>query len=178
LSARTAPRPHGRSNGLVTPDAMAPLLRHPWPGNVRELENVMHRAVLIETGPSITSVALDIDTVGATTDCGPGTPPPAANSAYLAAFDTGSAAPAGPRAVPSMAALSLAAPSMAPLPTAGRTIEAVEKDMILDTLYRSKGNRSQAASVLGISIRTLRNKLHEYERNGTPIPRPVIIAVS
>ena len=38
--------------------------------------------------------------------------------------------------------------------------------------------RSQAAAVLGISIRTLRNKLHEYERDGTPIPRPVVIAVS
>ena len=50
--------------------------------------------------------------------------------------------------------------------------------MILDTLCRSKGNRSQAAAVLGISIRTLRNKLHEYERDGTPIPRPVVIAVS
>ena len=59
----------------------------------------------------------------------------------------------------------------------GRTIEAVEKDLILDTLWQSKGNRSQAAATLGISIRTLRNKLHEYERSGTPIPRQVVIAV-
>jgi DNA-binding protein Fis len=50
--------------------------------------------------------------------------------------------------------------------------------MILDTLCHSKGNRSHAAAVLGISIRTLRNKLHEYERSGTPIPRPVVVGVS
>ncbi|MGI4951368.1 MAG: sigma 54-interacting transcriptional regulator [Janthinobacterium lividum] len=62
--------------------------------------------------------------------------------------------------------------------TSGRTIEAVEKDMILETLYRCRGNRAQTAGVLGISIRTLRNKLHEYERDGTRIPRPVIVAVA
>jgi DNA-binding NtrC family response regulator len=62
--------------------------------------------------------------------------------------------------------------------TAGRTIEAVEKDMILETLRQCRGNRSQTAIVLGISIRTLRNKLHEYERGGTPIPRPVVVAIA
>ena len=62
--------------------------------------------------------------------------------------------------------------------TAGRTIEAVEKDMILDALQRNLGNRTRTASVLGISIRTLRNKLHEYERGGTRIPRPVVVAVA
>lgn len=62
--------------------------------------------------------------------------------------------------------------------TAGRTIEAVEKDMILDALQRNLGNRTRTASVLGISIRTLRNKLHEYERDGTRIPRPVVVAVA
>jgi DNA-binding NtrC family response regulator len=62
--------------------------------------------------------------------------------------------------------------------TTGRTIEAVEKDMILDTLYQCRGNRAQTATVLGICIRTLRNKLHEYERDGTRIPRPVVIAVA
>jgi two-component system response regulator FlrC len=53
------------------------------------------------------------------------------------------------------------------VPTVGRTIEAVEKDMILDTLQRCGGRRAEAAGVLGISVRTLRNKLHDYERDGT-----------
>ena len=80
--ARKFARANGRSNGMVTPKALALLLRHTWPGNVRELENVMHRAVLIETGPSITPLALDIDTAGATTDSGPGMAPPACGSAF------------------------------------------------------------------------------------------------
>jgi DNA-binding NtrC family response regulator len=166
--ARKFARANGRSNGTVTPKALELLRQHTWPGNVRELENVMHRAVLIESGPSITSVTFDIDTGGATADSGPGMAPPAPGSASLAPFDTSPVPPDGPK-------IALRTTT---LPTAGRTIEAVEKDMILDALYRSKGNRSQAASVLGISIRTLRNKLHEYERDGTPIPRPVVIAVS
>ena len=62
--------------------------------------------------------------------------------------------------------------------TAGRTIKAVERDMILDTLRRNLGNRTKTASVLGISIRTLRNKLHEYERDGTRIPRPVVVGTT
>jgi two-component system response regulator FlrC len=161
--ARKFARANGRSNGTVTPKALDQLQQHTWPGNVRELENVMHRAVLIETEASITSVALDIDTADATPDSGPRMAPLAPWSASLVPFDTSSVLPPVLRGA---------------LPTAGRTIEAVEKDMILDTLCRSKGNRSQAAAVLGISIRTLRNKLHEYERNGTPIPRPVVIAVS
>ena len=45
----------------------------------------------------------------------------------------------------------------------GKTIGAVEKDLILNTLDHCLGNRTQAASILGISIRTLRNKLNEYE---------------
>ena len=45
----------------------------------------------------------------------------------------------------------------------GRTIGDVEKDLIVNTLDHCLGNRTQAASILGISIRTLRNKLNEYK---------------
>lgn len=45
----------------------------------------------------------------------------------------------------------------------GRTIGEVEKDLIVNTLDHCLGNRTQAASILGISIRTLRNKLNEYK---------------
>lgn len=47
----------------------------------------------------------------------------------------------------------------------GRTVAAVEKDLILNTLGHCQGNRTHAATILGISIRTLRNKLKEYSQN-------------
>ena len=45
----------------------------------------------------------------------------------------------------------------------------VEKDLILDTLNHCLGNRTHAAKILGISIRTLRNKLKQYNDNGLEI---------
>lgn len=44
----------------------------------------------------------------------------------------------------------------------GRTVADMEKDLIVGTLNHCLGNRTQAAHILGISIRTLRNKLHQY----------------
>jgi two-component system response regulator FlrC len=131
----------------ISPDALDVLQNHWWPGNVRELENVMQRAVLTETGPSIMPAALEIDTTWDADEPEAALAPPATDL------------------VDSM-------------PTCGRTIEAVEKEMILETLRQRLGNRSQTAAVLGISVRTLRNKLHEYERGGTRIPRPVVVGVT
>jgi transcriptional regulator with AAA-type ATPase domain len=54
----------------------------------------------------------------------------------------------------------------------GRTVADVERNLILDTLEHHLGNRTHAANVLGISIRTLRNKLSEYASEGVPIPPP------
>ena len=54
----------------------------------------------------------------------------------------------------------------------GRTVAEVERDLILETLKHCLGNRTHAANVLGISIRTLRNKLNEYSADGVPIPPP------
>ena len=48
----------------------------------------------------------------------------------------------------------------------GRTVADVERDLILDTLDHCLGNRTHAANILGISIRTLRNKLREYSDAG------------
>ena len=54
----------------------------------------------------------------------------------------------------------------------GRTVADVERDLILETLKHCLGNRTHAANILGISIRTLRNKLNEYSADGSPIPPP------
>jgi two-component system response regulator FlrC len=46
------------------------------------------------------------------------------------------------------------------------TVQEVERRLILETLRATEDNRTQAAKTLGISIRTLRNKLHEYREQG------------
>ncbi len=81
-------------------------------------------------------------------------------------------------------ALSPGYPGLPPCPPADSTVEAlrrilvghtiadVERHLILDTLAYCLGNRTHAARILGISIRTLRNKLNEYMEAGIPVPEP------
>ena len=54
----------------------------------------------------------------------------------------------------------------------GRTVADVERDLIIDTLQHCLGNRTHAANILGISIRTLRNKLKQYGESGYTVPTP------
>ena len=148
----------GRPARSISATALDALRRHAWPGNVRELENVIQRAVLIEADTEIGVASIDIDVSGMTCD----------DEAEM-------------RKRPSQALAAVGVGDVdwvADVRTAGRTIEAVEKDMILDTLQHNLGNRAKTASVLGISMRTLRNKLHVYERGGTRIPRPVVVALA
>jgi DNA-binding NtrC family response regulator len=53
-----------------------------------------------------------------------------------------------------------------------RKLADVERDLILDTLKHCLGNRTHAANILGISVRTLRNKLQDYAANGLSVPPP------
>jgi DNA-binding NtrC family response regulator len=54
----------------------------------------------------------------------------------------------------------------------GQTLADVERHLIIDTLDHCLGNRTHAAKILGISVRTLRNKLNEYMDAGFPVPEP------
>jgi DNA-binding NtrC family response regulator len=128
------------------------LLGHPWKGNVRELENTIHRAVLLAQGPEIGPEAIrlpDGTQVGAQ--------PAIAGAAAAYAQDS--------QVQGAMAQAGAATRSLV-----GRTVSDVERDLILDTLDHCLGNRTHAANILGISIRTLRNKLREYSDAGLPVP--------
>ncbi len=57
-------------------------------------------------------------------------------------------------------------------PLVGRTVADVERQLIIDTLQHCIGNRTHAANILGISIRTLRNKLKLYNDQGILVPAP------
>ena len=107
---------------------------HTWPGNVRELQNTMERAVLLSQGEEITPAALLFDDQ---------MPPPEAIAAAAA----------------NLAATHATAGEDPGLPP---TLRDAEKVLIMRALDHTEGNRTHAAKMLGISVRTLRNKLHEY----------------
>jgi len=71
-------------------------------------------------------------------------------------------------------ALELPAPSLPPnavMPLLiGSTVGEVERELVLQTLARCDGNRTRAARVLGVSVRTLRNKIRLYSADGIGVP--------
>jgi two-component system, response regulator FlrC len=60
----------------------------------------------------------------------------------------------------------------------GRRMDEVERDLILGTLAHTLGNRTHAATILGISIRALRNKLRDYAAQGSAVPPPMLGVVA
>ncbi|ODN70077.1 sigma-54-dependent transcriptional regulator [Methylobrevis pamukkalensis] len=144
-------RKYAEINGMprrpISADARRELISAPWPGNVRELENTIHRAVLLASGDEIGVEAIrspDGSRLGH--GFGGRTEETVAKAAATAEAVTRS--------------------------LVGRTVAEVERELILDTLDHCLGNRTHAARILGISIRTLRNKLNEYSGAGLDIPAP------
>jgi len=123
------------------------LSQHNWRGNVRELENTIHRAVLLAQGPDIADAAIRLPDGSKVTDAVAITTPAAIARAAQAAEAVN-------REI------------------VGRTVADVERDLILQTLDHCLGNRTHAANILGISIRTLRNKLKQYAEDGVRVPLP------
>ncbi len=136
-------------------ETRAILRRHPWYGNVRELENTMHRAVLLAQGDAIGPEAILFT----------GSMTPADE---MSAEDRGGADGADTRDDATAADGEARDPATAGL--VGRTVADVERTLILDTLDHCLGNRTHAANILGISIRTLRNKLKQYAAEGAAVP--------
>lgn len=54
----------------------------------------------------------------------------------------------------------------------GSTVTEVEQELVLQTLARCDGNRTRAARLLGVSVRTLRNKIRQYAASGLDVPDP------
>jgi DNA-binding NtrC family response regulator len=54
----------------------------------------------------------------------------------------------------------------------GSTVTEVERELVLQTLARCDGNRTRAARLLGVSVRTLRNKIRQYAADGLDVPEP------
>jgi DNA-binding NtrC family response regulator len=52
----------------------------------------------------------------------------------------------------------------------GSTVGEIERQLVLQTLGRCDGNRTRAARMLGVSVRTLRNKIRQYSADGADVP--------
>jgi len=147
-------RKYAEANAVATPalspEALDQLKRHHWRGNVRELENTMHRAVLLSHDNWVTrdAIILTGDRLGPSETDPAGARPESRSDGQADANGPGVKA------------------------LIGRTVADVERDLIIDTLHHCLGNRTHAANILGISIRTLRNKLKLYSQEGVPVPGP------
>jgi two-component system, response regulator FlrC len=118
-----------------------------WLGNVRELENAMHRAVILARSSEIS--VDDLRTPDGR---------PVQGNALDATAE---------RAV-NAAEIAIREATI----RVGQTVAEVEQDLILQTLDHCLGNRTHAANILGISIRTLRNKLRAYQDAGIEVAAP------
>ncbi len=129
---RFAEKNHKSVKGF-TPQAMDRLLRHAWPGNVRELMNAVERGVVLSRGKYLDETEFSLLTTSQATPASPG--------GEMATREATPGEPATP-----------GSPSL----------EAVERETILRTLESAGGNKSEAARRLGITRRTLHQKLRKY----------------
>ena len=130
----------GRTNPpTFSAEALELMKRYPWPGNIRELRNVVERALLLSSGQTITAAHLPVEKM------------------------TARFAPRRPSEL-----LGLAATSTRPVFPRGSAgqLHDTEKERIRAALEACSGNQSEAAKLLGVSRRTLINRLDAYGISG------------
>jgi DNA-binding NtrC family response regulator len=158
LLSRHAKRPVETVAHLLGPDTLQVLMDYHWQGNVRELANAMEYAWIVSGGQPITPAHLPHDVRS---------PRPVATPAPVRPAAAYELPPAYPPSVPFPAA---AAPvgyhphaGHAPVGGAGKTLADIEMEYILQVYAKNNSNKQATAAELGISLKTLYNKLHKYE---------------
>ena len=138
LLARAAKRTVEQVHGLLTAGMIDALCNYDWPGNVRELANAMESALIVSGGHPLTA-----DHLPTRVRAGNG------------------AAPAGLQ-------VRLATPAPVPVPSSpstGGSLAEMEMAHIFRVLEKHNGSKAKAAEELGISLKTLYNKLNKYEED-------------
>jgi two-component system response regulator AtoC len=124
--------------------AIAGLKAYRWPGNVRELRNVVQRVYVMSEGSQITDEWLPRNTPQPT---GPASPPAGVDESPAAGATTAPSKTAGAAAIT--------------LPI-GTSLADAERALILATLAHHNNQRERTAAVLGVSLKTLYNRLKDY----------------
>ena len=141
LLARSAKRPIEQVAELLTGEAIEVMYDHYWPGNVRELANAMEYAHIVSAGGPIMAAHLP-QTVRIRRARIAGTPPAAA---------------------PASSNPSILPMPIAPPPGSTKTLHDIEMEHILRVLEKNNHNKPLTAKELGISLKTLYNKLNRWE---------------
>jgi DNA-binding NtrC family response regulator len=148
--ARHYARQHGFENPVLTAEARVLLTNWNWPGNVRELENVIQRAVVLTAGAPIDAQALIF---------GPGARQMRPQTQLRLLPKEGEQ----PTEAAQRGTLH---PIAADNPLANRVLDDVEREAILSTLCSTGGNKTEAARRLGVTARTLSNKMKLWRKLG------------
>ena len=127
----------------ISPDALALLQRYDWPGNVRELQHAIERAVILASGPMLMPGHFDAQRFG------------------LALPSTSTREAAFRPATPSNGDDGI---EFERVVLNSFHLAAAETQLIARALEITEGNRTRAAELLGLSVRTLRNKLNAQAR--------------
>jgi DNA-binding NtrC family response regulator len=139
----------------LDPTMMEIFAKYHWPGNVRQLRNVVLTSLILGTGPvlSLADVSWLFDELQPLTE---------SRKVEIIECDR----PQGGLARPTVETLAPAHVSAAEGPTGlgGIRLDEIERQAILETLRQTSGNQTRAAKVLGISDRTLREKIRRYRR--------------
>ncbi len=147
LLARAAKRPFEQVAGLLTAEALQVMMNYHWQGNVREMANAMEYAWIVAGGSPITAQHLPYDVRAPRLNTNSQLPP--------------SPTFAPPSFVPAYAPPAACSPP--PAPGGTKSLADVEMDYILQMYAKNNNNKQATATELGISLKTLYNKLHKYE---------------
>ena len=142
---------NGKTIAAVSDKAMEMLEHHNWPGNVRELRNVMERATIVAKGDVIEAGDLPHFSTSSAMAPAQHAAPPAATPPHAHA--------AAPASAPASSAGAAAPIGLTP----GTTVDEAERQLIEVTLAHTGGNKTRAAEMLGISLKTLHNKLNRMK---------------
>ena len=129
---------NGVPSPTIEPGALRTLQAYGWPGNIRELRNFAENVVVLHRGGKVTEYELEPK------------------------FRTLANAPLSPSGGPTSAEAAPAASPVAPTATPSLSVEENEKRLLREALIKARGNRTQAAVLMGISRRTLHRKLAQW----------------